>query len=124
MDEQTPPQPEWRSHFDAADAFAALRTDRCRATLRALDASGGQLSLVALADAILARNGSPPAEPTGDGTPVRRRALIDLHHVTLPKLASCDVVTYDPARTVATLTPAGESLLPLVEHVDHVETRR
>jgi len=124
MDERVSSRPVWLSHFDVAEAFEALRSDQCRAVLRALDGGGGRLQLAELADAVLARDWGAPAGPAGAEDTVRRRTLIDLHHTTLPKLDGHDVVSYDPDSTVVTLTSAGESLLPLVEHVDHAETRR
>lgn len=123
MGERVSPRPDWLAHLDIDDAFTALRTDWSRAVLRALDTAGGQLPLAELVDAVLAYE-VPATDPKPGGRRVRERVLTQLHHSTLPQLDGYGVVVYDTETKTVALEPAGESLLPLVEHADFVETRR
>ncbi|WP_121823380.1 DUF7344 domain-containing protein [Halostella salina] len=74
-------------------AFDLLSVERRRHALYCLRGRDGSVSVSDLADAVIDRGSTSPADPERH----RERVVISLGQVHLPKLADADVVDYDRA---------------------------
>lgn len=89
--------------LEKAAIAEALSSRRRRIVLHTLLNTPGYISIRKLADAVV--SGTNPYGPD-DSIPVteRQRAMTQLHHTDLPKLADAGMVTYDSQENVASLS--------------------
>lgn len=100
--EHQPVEPDFFPSLDRRAVMDALHSARRRIVLDTLIDRPGYVSIKELADEVVA---SSMRSEEADATPAteRQRAMTQLHHTDLPKLAEAGLVTYDSEENVAAL---------------------
>jgi len=98
------------THSAIDSMFDACHHQHRRIVLAILDAERRSLTLNDLAQTVLEYNRrASPTEVSGD---VLSETRLSLHHVHLPKLASNELVTYDPDQRLVEPTEQFEQVQP------------
>lgn len=96
---------------DVELVFEVLSDERCRTVLTYLLDRRRPVTVVELADAVVA-DGSDDPDRADD---LRSDVLLNLHHNHLPRLASADVIDYDTERELVTVRESARAVEPYLD---------
>lgn len=121
MSSMSPPSVSAESDESSQDAlFSMLRNERRREVIAYLRGREGPTDLRDLSEHVAAvENGCDPADVTYDQ---RKRVQTALYQMHLPKLADCDIVSYDRRAGEVELAAGAAPYLPYLDAAD--EERR